>query len=281
MDANLKAFTLSVILIAGIGTVPAFGQIVDPITVTTDKESYSEGDTIMVTGDVRDLLSGHSISLQVIAPNGNLVTVDQLPVGQDKKFSTELVPGGLVWKYEGTYTIEVVYGLQRTAETMFTFGGITDVGPDPGNGTTDPTTSVTIEGAEDPISYSITGGTVISMEPDVESKSLIITISAEEDGSLTLTIPRYPLVMDALNEDGTDDDYFVLVDLAEAEFEETKTQTHRTLTIEFPAGTEQIEIIGTWIIPEFGAIAAMILAVAIISIIAVSARSRLSIMPRY
>ena len=53
------------------------------------------------------------------------------------------------------------------------------------------------------------------------------------------------------------------------------------VTVMFPAGTEQIEIIGTFVIPEFGAIAAMILAVAIISIIVVSARSRLSIMPRY
>ena len=47
------------------------------------------------------------------------------------------------------------------------------------------------------------------------------------------------------------------------------------------AGTEQIEIIGTFVIPEFGTIAAMILAVAIISIIAISAKSRLSIVPRY
>ncbi|RMW38353.1 MAG: PEFG-CTERM sorting domain-containing protein, partial [Nitrosopumilus sp.] len=53
------------------------------------------------------------------------------------------------------------------------------------------------------------------------------------------------------------------------------------VTVMFPAGTEQIEIIGTFVVPEFGTIAAMILAVAIISIIAVSAKSRLSIMPRY
>jgi predicted secreted protein with PEFG-CTERM motif len=49
----------------------------------------------------------------------------------------------------------------------------------------------------------------------------------------------------------------------------------------FPAGAETIEIIGTYVIPEFGTIAAMILAVAIISIIAISAKSRLSIIPRY
>jgi len=49
----------------------------------------------------------------------------------------------------------------------------------------------------------------------------------------------------------------------------------------FLAGAEKIEIIGTFVVPEFGAIAALILAVAIISIIAVFAKSRLSIMPRY
>ncbi len=53
------------------------------------------------------------------------------------------------------------------------------------------------------------------------------------------------------------------------------------VTVMFLAGAEQIEIIGTFVVPEFGTIAAMILAVAIISIIVVSARSRLSIMPRY
>ena len=54
-----------------------------------------------------------------------------------------------------------------------------------------------------------------------------------------------------------------------------------TVTVMFPAGAEQIEIFGTFLIPEFGTIAVMILVVAIISIIAVSSRSRLSIMPRY
>ncbi|PIN95332.1 MAG: copper-binding protein, partial [Nitrosopumilus sp. CG10_big_fil_rev_8_21_14_0_10_33_7] len=78
-----------------------------------------------------------------------------------------------------------------------------------------------------------------------------------------------------------DDTFFVLVDGEEVDFEETTTSTDRTLTILFPAGAEEIEIIGTTVVPEFGTIAVMILAVAIISIIAVSAKSKLSIMPRY
>jgi predicted secreted protein with PEFG-CTERM motif len=43
----------------------------------------------------------------------------------------------------------------------------------------------------------------------------------------------------------------------------------------------EVDIADGLVVPEFGTIAAMILAVAIISIIAISAKSRLSIVPRY
>ena len=140
-------------------------------------------------------------------------------------------------------------------------------------------TTVSVQGSVDLIGYEITGGKIISITPDVDSNSLIISIDATDDGSLTSTIPR--TVLDAVFENGDDDTFFVLVDGEEVDFEETVSSTHRILTIEFSAGAEEIEIIGTFVIPEFGTIAAMILAVAIISIIVISAKSRLSIIPRY
>ena len=81
--------------------------------------------------------------------------------------------------------------------------------------------------------------------------------------------------------DQTDDQFFVLNDGQEAQFTETKTTTDRTLTIPFTDGTGQIEIIGTFIVPEFGPIAALVLAIAIISIIVVSAKTGLRFMPKY
>jgi predicted secreted protein with PEFG-CTERM motif len=273
MKAHLSVFTLSAIIIASIGMAPAFGQIQDPIVVATDKSSYADGETILVTGEVRALLGGEALSLIMKAPNGNIVTVDQLTVGPDKKFSTELTAGGSLMKAEGTYTITVQYGNKsRIAETTFSFGG-SSTGPGNVTGTT-----VKIEGADELIGYKITGGRLINIMPDVDAHSLIVTIEATSDGELIITIPRS--VMDATI-DGVDDNYFVLVDGEEVDFVEEKTSTDRTLTIQFPAGAEEIEIIGTFVVPEFGTIAVMILAVAIISIIAVSAKSRLSIMPRY
>jgi predicted secreted protein with PEFG-CTERM motif len=137
---------------------------------------------------------------------------------------------------------------------------------------------VGVSGTDFMVGFEITGGKLISITPDVDANSLIIAIDAFDDGQLTITLPR-ELIDAKIGDD--DDDYFVLVDGEEVDFDETTTSTDRTLVISFPAGAEEIEIIGTFVVPEFGAIAALILAVAIISIIAVSAKSRLSIMPRY
>ena len=88
-----------------------------------------------------------------------------------------------------------------------------------------------------------------------------------EDGTLTVTPSKSVL-------DGA---FMVLVD--GEEWDDVEINGNE-ISVMFLAGAEEIEIIGTFVVPEFGAIAALILAVAIISIIAVSAKSRLSIMPR-
>ena len=280
MKTHLSVFALSAILVVSIGMAPAFGQIQNSIVVTTDKAAYAEGDTIVVTGEVRDLYSGTPVSVIVKAPNGNLVSIAQVTVGADKKFSTEITAGGALMKAEGAYTITVQYGTEnRSATTSFDFGGSTIVETPDEPGVSEVTdTTVSVQGSSDLIGYEITGGKLVNIMPDVDANSLIISIDATDDGSLTLTIPRS--VLDATI-NGEDDDFFVLIDGEEVDFDESTSSTDRVLTIAFPAGAEEIEIIGTFVVPEFGTIAAMILAVAIISIIAISAKSRLSIMPRY
>ncbi|WP_316506564.1 PEFG-CTERM sorting domain-containing protein [Nitrosopumilus sp.] len=142
------------------------------------------------------------------------------------------------------------------------------------------TTETMTESVEFDVDYDVTGGgNVVSVTPDSETSSVIVELEATtEQGVLTITLPRD--VMDAKTSNDEDDDFFALVDGEEVVFEETKTDADRTLAIEFPAGAEEVEIIGTFVVPEFGTIAMMILAIAIISIVAVSAKSRLSIIPR-
>ncbi len=274
MSTHLKVFALLAILVSGMSGVPAFGQILEPIAVTTDKESYVNGETIVISGQVRDLLSGYQVSLQVFEPKfGNQVVIQQFGVGPDKKFSTEVTAGGPLWKTSGTYTVKVLYGGEsRTSETTFEFSSSGVAPPKP----TGP--SISVDRTNFSLSYKIDGGSVLNVNPDDDANSLIITIETTSDGELTITLPR--ALIDA-KLGNADDDFFVLVDGEEVEFGESKTANDRILTIAFPDGAETIEIIGTFVVPEFGTIAVMILAVAIISIIAVSAKTRLSIIPKY
>jgi predicted secreted protein with PEFG-CTERM motif len=274
--ATLALFT---ILATGSLAVPAFAQeFVDAVTVSTDKEAYEDGETITVSGTVRERLSGYDVTLQVFAANGNLVTAQQLPVSDENTFGIDLAAGGPLWRSAGEYTIKVLYGTAtRTAETSFEFGGSGDVIPGP-KGKTFPLANPD----DGSIGYSIKGGKILSITPDVQAKSLIIEIETMDDGEVKLIIPRS--ILDARlgpdGKSGEDDSFFVLVDGAEVDFEETTTSEDRTLTIPFEDGNTQIEIIGTFVIPEFGTMAVIALAVAIVSIIAMS-RSRLSILPKY
>ena len=207
------------------------------ITVSTDRYSYKEGDIIRISGKVSDILSGYLVTMQVLSPQGFLVAVTQMDVSYSGSFSTELTAGGILWEDTGTYIIKVLYGTAaRTAETSFYFSGSTVTG-----GTTP---SIDVEGY--PVGFQITGGSILSIAPNVEFRSLIIEISTTSDGELTITLPR--ALLDSVLYNGNDDVFFVLVDAHEVSFDETRTSSDRTLTIAFPDGAEEIEIIGTWVL---------------------------------
>lgn len=129
-------------------------------------------------------------------------------------------------------------------------------------------------GSSYPVHYDLTGGAVKDMSLDTNSTSLIISLQMTSDGNLTITLPR--TVIDA-KAGANDDQFFVLVDGADTNFQESKTDTDRTISVPVINGTEQVEIIGTQVVPEFGSISAAILIVSITSIIAVTFRSRLRI----
>ena len=95
-------FTLFGILITSIAVSPTFGEN-GSVVVSTDKSSYSENDIILVSGEIKYIALGNQISLIIQAPNGNIVQLDQMTAGSDKKFSTEINPNGPYW--ENTWNV--------------------------------------------------------------------------------------------------------------------------------------------------------------------------------
>ena len=266
-------FLVIVFSILSTGIFPSFGQEPPPITAGTDKSTYTNGDTIVISGSVKSVVEGTPLTIQVLDPDKNIVQIAQIDVAQDGKYTTTVFAAGQLWKKDGIYTVKVQYGLPNVvAETNFTFSSNTM--------TTFKLFEVEVddEGTFD-VEYIIKGGTLNNMAIDAKDLALIVSINATSDGEITLKIPRE--LIDAKTPSGDDDIFIILINESEVTAKQEASSDFRTLTIGFLEGDSDIMIIGTQIIPEFGAVAALILAVAIISIIAVSAKTRLRLMPKY
>ena len=114
------------------------------------------------------------------------------------------------------------------------------------------------------------GADVTSITANADDDSVIIVIDAVDDGELNV------ILSDKVIKAFDDGSYFVFVNNEEVEF----SQTGNNLTIPYEAGNDTIEIVGSYAIPEFGTIAMIVLAVAIVSIIVITAKTRTTLIPR-
>jgi len=99
---------------------------VGTITIVTDSSSYTTGGMINVSGSVSDYdesdpFKNFDMTLKLVAPNGNIVTISQIPLNSDGSYSTYIPAQGPLWKYDGDYTVSVSHGSDKTASTTFTF----------------------------------------------------------------------------------------------------------------------------------------------------------------
>ena len=248
------------------------------ISLMTDNTAYQEGDVITITGTIEKVIPGMPVSLQVFFEK-NLMQVSQVNVSQDGKFSDTITAAGPQWQNEGTVTIKANYGGDTSTELNIEFFKNTA-----GEYVSNYEVKIEDAGTFD-VEYTMKGGVVSGMKLNEKNLSLEILISTNTDGNLEINLPRNSI--DAINNNGQDVDFIVLM---YEENSDLPIQTDykliendgefRAINIPIKNGDTKIEIVGTHVVPEFGTIAMVVLAVAIVSIIAVSAKSRLSIMPR-
>jgi len=251
------------------------------ITMETDKDVYDHSSVITVTGQVDPIAEGSEVTfiVQRLNPVG-ITHIDQISVNSDGSFSTTISTATPTMKYDGTYLINAKYVDAETTVSVELTNAIeaSETGT-PVTGTAVTGTTVTGPSGESfyklgagQIEYDNTCNATPGFFANADDDCIVIYLDPTDDGIITVTLHE-----DLIKpfEDGT---FVVIVDnQAMQDF----TQIGNTLTIPCVAGTEKIEIHGSWAIPEFGVIAAMILAVAIVSIIVVTAKTRLSLVQRY
>ena len=229
------------------------------------------------------------VSFVAVSPNGqNVVSVDQVTPDANGEFSTEFNVSN--WKQDGMYKITASHGqsnLYSITLNVEVTGGATAE-------TSTSDSSIVTNQSNDDLSDPYTTGSDedtrgLSIAANAMEGSDTIEITGDtsktiEDVIFTVTAPNGNLVsVDQVSPDSSGDfatDISVGGPLWSQDGAYTVTAQQGSGNSNFIDSVE-VDIADGLVVPEFGTIAAMILAVAIISIIAISAKSRLSIVPRY
>jgi len=272
---NSRFFCITLLfIIFSIGLVLNTAEA-EAISLSSNSDIYYVGDHIVVFGSVDTIFENMPVTIQIYHESV-LVDVAQVSVAKDGTFVATFTAEGYQWKDEGTYSVRAFYTATIIAEITFEFfSDIIDKSSAefpvdiPNSGTFD-------------VGYTIRGGEIQDMEINLDRYSLLVKTAMNTNGNLILKLPRDSF--DAQS-DGVDGTFIVLIgkdntqpgNFVHAGYEEIATgDDYRTIRIPLEEGDKWVEVIGTYVIPEFGSIAIIILVVAVSSAIIIS-KNRLSI----
>jgi predicted secreted protein with PEFG-CTERM motif len=273
----LKISLLMIITISMIST-SAFAE--PSIEVNASSEEIKALDSIWITGKIVDVSQFKPVKLRVIGPDGGLVFAPQVSIednGEFRKFLTSPVPSFA----EGRYTITASHeDIKSVAQAHFTV----TYQEIPRN----PEAQMIPEKTEARDTVNPMSARTIEISADAVNGSDVITITGNtsiRDSDVTLTVksPIGNLVTIAQASPGTYGNFEIEIKAGGSMWKEDGMYT---VTASQGKSSElkesiQVEIKDGVVVPEFGAIAIMVLAVSIVSIMIASTKTRLNIFSRY
>jgi predicted secreted protein with PEFG-CTERM motif len=249
------------------------------ITATSEKGATMITVTGKTVSDITD------VTFRVTSPSGNnVVAIGQLSPDEDGNFVKEFKIGP-TWTEDGFYEIQAMQSIG--SNSLYTLKVLVEVA----NGLTERTSTTESSMEAMFVSNGNNAATYAGLVLDaiiIENGSSMfevtgITDRLSQDITLTVTAPNGNVMTVDQISPKLDGNFAAEITVGGSLW---KQDGFYTVTVQqfddpkYTASTE-VDILDGVVVPEFGTIAAMILAVAIISIIAVSAKSRISIIPRY
>lgn len=251
---NAKLFAIPTMVVMLFSSF-AFAQT-PSLTVGTDASSYTTGDTITISGNAGQS-TGQPLLVQVFNPNGAGYRFDHVEVADDGSYSYEMVVGGDLAP-EGTYKVVVTYN-DQSAETEFEFSPAaaeSEVTID------DQTYKIRHRRGEVPT-------WVGPVTANTDNNSLIIQVNNNQTETLELELDKSLIDTEA-------ECFTVMIDGADVQAECSDIDDDTMLlTVEVPPSSSEVEIIGSFLIPEFGTVAAVVLAIVIAMTVVATRRQSL------
>ena len=277
---SIRKTYLLIAILVGVATLtfsPTFAQMFQS-GMDTSLSAEQGGTSVTVSGGTSNL--AEAVTITVTSPNGNIVTIQQVSPDRNGNFMTVIKTSSLLWSQDGFYTITT----QQGERNLFTFSLRVEVigGTTQYTSTSDSSRAMHVTSG---VPFPETRFLSLDIEPVLGATTIDVRGQTDRttDVTIKVTAPNGNLVsIDQItpNPDGS----FMTVLHTDSDL--WRQDGFYTITAQQGTGSgytdsAEVEIVDGAVIPEFGAIAVMILAVAIISIIAVTAKTRLSIIPKY
>ncbi len=237
-----KVLTASVflILIAYIPISASAQTTSNGITATTNKLTYKSGEKVIINGTVEKIVDGTPVTILIRNPIQNVYNVGQVDLSGNV-FIHELVINDA--SKPGIYTVEIKHGSQYAKLQFIVIVGLIQtisIG----------TTQIKVRGEEmGLIKYK-------DAQISIQEKSITIPLNivSVSDSSI---MQEFEIPKEAIDAPGQS--LIVEIDGVVLNCSETETNSARILNCLIPPYARTMKITGTSVIPEFGAIAAMIL----------------------
>jgi len=217
-------------------------------------------------------------TMVVTASNGNIVTVGQLSTSGGH-YSTTLNVSALD---DGTYTVSVNQG----SSSKYSLSVSVDVSGGSSNSSASVSNMVaeSEEAAAGTTEAASLGGLQLTAGGMEGSTTIDVSGTTDRSGDITLTVtaPNGNIVtVSQISPSGGS--FATTIETGGPLWSQDGMYSIKAVqgTASSHQKTAEVEVIDGHVIPEFGVIAAMILAVAIVSIIVVTAKTKLSLVPRY
>jgi len=246
----------------------------------------AEGSNIVtINGETTSNIT--DITIRVISPNGsNVVGVDQVTPNANGEFSTEFNVSN--WKQDGMYKIKTNQGTSLLYSITLNVDVTSGMTAETSTGDSSMVSSQTSGALEKTSDEAISMKQGLSIEANAMEGSDTIEITGHtsktnEDVTFTVTAPNGNLMSVDQTSPQSSGDFATDISVGGSLWSQdgTYTVTAQQGNDSMFVDSVEVGVADGLVVPEFGTIAAMILAVAIISIIAISSKSRLSIVPRY
>jgi hypothetical protein len=102
------------------------------IDAELNQNTFDDGQTIVVTGSVNDVLHGNTVSARVLSPTGDIISIEKTYLNEDGGFTYTLAADNLLFEKNGDYTISLLYGIQDIRKDVyFSYVGNAPPKPEP------------------------------------------------------------------------------------------------------------------------------------------------------